>query len=147
MIMPENSEQLFEDYKIMLNRIDKKSYEVNMERFKTEYKDFFDSLFQFVKNSDDQEAAIKNASESFVNDIFNAFAVNGKIRGRKQEDLNFFMIYYVFPAILLKDDECATKICDGIRDAWNAKFKNTQINYTTYESLHDSFKTKILGLF
>ena len=38
--MPENSEQLFQDYKILLNRIDKKSYEVNMERFKTDYKDY-----------------------------------------------------------------------------------------------------------
>ena len=60
---------------------------------------------------------------------------------------NFFMIYYVFPAILLSDDECAPCLCDGIRDSWNARFANTNINYTTYNKLYSSFRNKIFGIF
>lgn len=145
--MEEKSNQLFEDMKLMLKKLKKASYESNMKKFQNDHGEFINAVVESVKNSDNTEKAIKEVSNSFVEDVFNAFAVNGKVGGRKQADLNFFMIYYVFPAILLTEEECATELCDGIKEAWNEKFPNTHIGYTTYEKLYESFRTKILGLF
>ena len=69
------------------------------------------------------------------------------MNGRTQADLNFFMIYYVFPAILLVENENVTLIADAIRDEWRKAFKNSQISYTDYESLLGSFREKIFGIF
>ena len=131
----------------MLRKLKKVSYEANMEKFRSEQGHFIDEMIHTVRDSDDKEAAAKSVGDDFANGIFEAFSKNGKINGRKQADMNFFMIYYVFPAILLSGDDHATLLCDGIRDAWNARFRDTNINYTDYDSLYNSFRNKIFGIF
>ena len=64
-----------------------------------------------------------------------------------QTDLNFFMIYYVFPAILLTEHDDAKLIADYLCSRWGEKFKNSKIQYTDYDSLYVSFREKIFGIF
>ena len=64
-----------------------------------------------------------------------------------QTDLNFFMIYYVFPAILLTEHDDAKLIADHLCSRWGEKFKNSKIQYTDYDSLYVSFREKIFGIF
>lgn len=143
----EHIELIFTDLELMLKKLKKASYEANMERFRNEQGHFIDGMIKTVKDAPDTEAAAGSVGNDFAEGIFTAFAKNGKINGRKQADMNFFMIYYVFPAILLTKEECATALCDGIKNAWNAKFRDTNINYTDYDSLYNSFRNKIFGIF
>ena len=76
------------------------------------------------------------------------FAKRGKISGRTQMDINLFMIYFVFPAILLTQSEYAGLLADAIRDEWRGRFKNSeQLSYTTYEEIYGTFQEKIFGMF
>ena len=145
--MPDNIELIFTDLEQMLKKLKKPSYEANMEKFRREQGHFIDGMIRFVKESEDKKTASAEIGKAFADDIFNAFSVRGKVPGRKQADMNFFMIYYVFPAILITNEECAGSLCDGIRDAWNAKFADTNINYTDYDTLYNSFRNKIFGIF
>ena len=131
----------------MLKKLKKLSYEENMKRFRKEQGHFIDEMISYVKSSSDTEAAAKEIGKVFSDGVFDAFSVNGRIKGRKQADLNFFMIYYVFPAILLTDEDCSAVICDSLRDEWNARFDDTYINYTTYDRLYSTFRNKIFGIF
>ncbi len=145
--MPEHSEQVFKDLEQMLRKLKKPTYEANMEKFRAEQGEFIDQMVQYVKNSEDTDDAIKKISNAFADDVFKAFSVKGRIGGRMQADMNFFMIYYVFPAILLTKADCAQGLCDGLRDAWNSRFRNTRINYTSYDRLYETFRNKIFGIF
>ena len=145
--MFENIDLIFTDLEQMLRKLKKPSYEENMKGFLAKQGHFIDEMIRCVKESDDTDTAAKAVGEEFADAVFNAFSVNGKIKGRKQADMNFFMIYYVFPAILLTNEECADNLCIGLRDAWNARFKDTNINYTDYDSLYNSFRNKIFGIF
>lgn len=145
--MFQNIELIFSDMELMMKKLKKLSYEANMEKFRSEQGHFIDEMVSYVKEAEDKEEACKKVGCDFAEGVFAAFNKNGKISGRKQADMNFFMVYYVFPAILLTEDENATGICDGVKEAWNARFKDTNISYTTYERLHSTFRNKIFGLF
>ncbi len=145
--MFDDIELIFTDLEQMLRKLKKVSYEANMKKFRDEQGHFIDEMITYVKDSEDKDAAVKKVGNDFADGIFNAFSVNGKINGRKQADMNFFMIYYVFPAILLTGEDCADSLCTGIKDAWNAKFKDTNISYTDYDTLYSSFRNKIFGIF
>ena len=115
--MPENIELIFTDLELMLRKLKKPSYEANMNRFRSEQGHFIDEMIRYVNDSDAPEKAVSEIGEMFADGMYSAFSVNGKMKGRKQADLNFFMIYYVFPAILLTNDGIAESLCDSIRDA------------------------------
>ncbi|MCR5733333.1 MAG: hypothetical protein K6G22_01890 [Lachnospiraceae bacterium] len=145
--MLDHIETIFNDLEYMLRKLKKASYEANMKRFRGEQGHFINEMIGYVKDAEDPEAAVSEIGRTFADGVFGAFSNKGKINGRRQADLNFFMIYYVFPAILLTDEPCADSLCTGIKDAWNGTFKDTNISYTTYQKLYDSFRTKIFGIF
>jgi len=143
----ENVEEIFTDLKLMLGKLGKASYEKNMVKFRQEHGHFIDEMIGYIKTAEDESSAINEVAATFVNGISEAFSVNGKIKGRQQADMNLYMIYYVFPAILLTDEECADKLCTGIKEKWNATFADTNISYTTYDKLYEAFREKIFGMF
>jgi len=144
--MLENIELIFTDLEQMLKKLKKASYEANMEKFRGEQGHFIDEMVRFVKESEDKDAASKQIGNDFAEGVKNAFSTGGKIKGRKQADMNFFMIYYVFPAILLTKEDCADTVCAGLKEAWNEKL-GQNIGYTDYDSLYSTFRNKIFGIF
>ena len=145
--MLDHVEVIFTDLEEMLRKLKKPSYEANMEKFRREHGHYIDEMTEYMKSSDDRNMRAETVGNTFADKVNYAFSKNGKIGGRKQADLNFFMIYYVFPAILLTNEDGAGMLCDAIRAAWNKKFKNTNINYTDYDTLYSSFRNKIFGIF
>ena len=144
--MPDHIELIFTDLQLMLRKLKKPSYQANMARFREEQGHFIDEMLDVIKGSDDEAEAIKTIGASFAEQTDEAFFAGRKRNGRKMADLHFFMIYYVFPAILLTEEECAYRFADGLRDAWNARF-DSNISYTTYDKLCDTFRNKIFGIF
>ena len=145
--MLEHVEVLFEDKSAMMRKLKKTNYEENMTKFRETYKGYLEEMLGAVSTAEDADEAAKVVGTVFADRVFDAFAVKGKVKGAEHADLNLFMIYYVFPAILLTEDPNATTLCDGLKTAWNGRFKNTNISYTDYETLSNSFRNKIFGIF
>lgn len=138
---------IYEDMKLMMRKLKKKSYEENTKIFKKNYGHYIDEIISYVAESEDKQEAIDELTTKYCNDVMEAYkGKKKKIQVGTMIDLNLYTIYYVFPAILLTNDENATAICDGLRDKWNTTFNQT-MNYTTYDTLYNSFNEKIFGIF
>ncbi|MCM1266620.1 MAG: hypothetical protein NC302_01835 [Bacteroidales bacterium] len=158
--MLEQAGSMFDDMEAMLNRIRKKVYEERMTYFCEKNAQLLAEMTGYVERAKEQseaetkeqvqrrdEAAAQSA-KAFVDAVEARFAGRGKISGRTQMDLNLFMIYYVFPAILLTESVCAEALADAVRDEWRARFGDGgQIDYASFAELNDSFRKKFLGLF
>lgn len=144
--MLESTEKLFCDMLDMMKRLKRAAYEKNMKQFREDNVGFFQELLQYMEQSSNKEAAANEIAKVFVQRVWEAFSNKGKIVSRTGADLDFFMIYYVFPAILLTKSPFAEQIAQAIRSEWNCRFcKN--ISYTTYDKLYQSFRDKIFGIF
>ena len=97
-------------------------------------------------DGDDPASAAKEIAEAFVEAVRSRYEVRGKIKGRIQADLNFFMIYYVFPAILKRGHAQAKLLADTLCETWGSSFKDSRIGYTDYDTLYRSFREKIFGI-
>lgn len=145
--MLDHMEQMFSTMPEMLKRLKKDTYERNMKEFRNRHGHYFLEIVQYVEESPDQQAAARELGEHFASTIWNTYQKRGKMAGRTQADLDFFMIYYVFPALLMTEHECAHVAADELCAAWRRQFKGSNISYTTYEDLLGGFRNKILGIF
>lgn len=147
--MLDHVETIFENMKPMMKKLKKASYQTNMELFLNKYGHFFREMTDFVDQSEDKESAAEKIATDFAGKIEKAYISpkKGRIEGVIQLDLNFFMIYYVFPAILKTEHPEAVLIADHIRDEWGNRFTDSRIQYTDYDSLYSSFREKIFGIF
>ena len=117
-----------------------------MKAFREKNNEFFFQLTDWLKG-ENKAAIAQKLSNSFVESVKQIFEKNGKIKGRLQADLNFFMIYYVFPAILMTQSDDAKLMADTLCETWGNSFKDAKIGYTDYDKLYESFKEKIFGIF
>lgn len=169
---------MFDDMEDMLNFIRKKVYGDRMDAFRRKNAQLLAEMVGFVEQAETQnevavqkEAEVQNKTEvqeeaevqtepegrkkaaaqvakAFADAVEARFAKRGKISSRRQMDINLFMIYYVFPAVLLTESACAVSVADALRDEWRGRFRDSaQLDYTTFEELNGSFRTKILGMF
>lgn len=144
--MLDHADMMFDNMKEMIENQQKSSYQKNMEIFREKNGHFFQKMIRYTEQSEDKGAAAREIADCITDAVKNRFSKRGKINSRTQVDLNLFMIYYVFPAILLTGSEDATLIADQIRDTWAARFKNSNIQYVDYDKLYGSFQKKILGI-
>jgi len=145
--MLENVGSMFDGMLDMMKKLKKASYEKNMEEFRERNGHFFREMIQYVEQKEDRTAAAKEVAVVFTDAVRERFSVRGRIRPRTQIDMNFFMIYYVFPAILLEESEADDLIAGSIRDEWEAKFKDSKIQYADYDRIYGAFREKIFGIF
>ena len=142
--MLDNILEMFENHNSMMGRLKKATYKKNMYDFRVNFGADFQNMLETIADSEDKEATAQSISEEFTNKVYDIYSTNGKMKAAKRADLSFFMIYYVFPAILLAQNEYSTLFCDHLRDTWNAKF-HEKIGYTDYDSLYDGFRDKLFG--
>ncbi len=155
---------MFDDMAGMLSRIRKKIYGERMAYFRQKNELILTEMVRFVEQAgvqkeaevqkeeeaqaQKQREAAAQVAKALADAVEARFAKRGKINGRIGMDINLMMIYYVFPAILLTESECAVPLADAIRDEWRGRFRDSgQIGYTTYEELSNTFQEKILGMF
>lgn len=145
--MLEHVESMFDGMSDMMKKLKKASYEKNMGTFREKNDHFFLEMIAYVEQAEDRDEAFLLIAQTYVNKVKDAFTMKGHIKSRKQVDLNFFMIYYVFPALLLTENEYADHIAKSICNLWGATFKDSKISYANYDKLYNSFREKIFGLF
>ena len=145
--MLEQVPQIFDNMDNMIRKLSKKSYEAHMDHFRREHGHYFYEMTYYVEESEDRDKAARELADDFTGKVRGAFEKNGKIKGTLQVDLNFFMVYYVFPAILLTKYECAELICQSLCDSWEKTFPGNKIGYTDYDKLYNAIREKIFGIF
>lgn len=147
--MLDNIATMFDDMKSMMKHLKKKNYETNMDQFLKKYGSYFAEMTQHLEATEQKDVAVKELANCFVSEVEKRFATGKKNRipSYVQADLNLFMIYYVFPGILKTEHENASMIADGICAKWGETFKDSKIGYTDYDTLYQSFKEKIFGIF
>jgi len=147
-IMLEQAGSMFDNMEAMMYRIKKKVYKERMALFQEKNGAILQEMTGFVEQAEDRPAAAGQVAKGLADAVEARFAKRGKINGRSQMDINLFMIYYVFPAILMTRSECAQPLADAIRDEWRVRFRDSaQLDYTTFEEISSTFQEKILGLF
>ena len=144
--MLDHAEMMFDGMKYMIQNLRKSSYKENMEIFREKNGHFFREMIHYMEQSTDKEVAAKEIADCITDIVKDNFSKKGKINSRTQADLNLFVIYYVFPAILLTESEDATLIADHIRDTWAATFKNSNIQYADYDRIYSGFQDRIFGI-
>lgn len=147
--MLESVESMFGNMDSMLKKLKKNSYEANMKTFRRDHGHYIQEMVGFVAQSEDKGQAAAAVGNEFTRKVKEAYQSpkSGKMKSYVQADLNFMMIYYVFPAILLTGHECAKTLADGLCTAWGEQFKEGQIQYTDYDTLYNAFREKIFGIF
>lgn len=145
--MIEGIELIFADMKAMLRKLKKKNYEQQMAVFRETHGHFFEEMDRLVRESDDKTQTAQEIANIFVEKVCEHYSKNGKMRGTMEIDLSMFMIYYVFPAILLLETEETVIIADALKHTWAEKFKNPNFSYTTYDRIYSNFREKIFGIF
>ena len=140
---------MFDNHQEMMKHLKKKSYEQNMKEFLGKYQHYFKEMTEYMDAAEDKEKAADEIGSCFTDAIEKRFAKGkkGKIVSYVQADLNMFMIYYVFPAVLKTGHADSKVLADGICNAWRTKFKGGQIGFTDYDTIYNSFREKIFGIF
>lgn len=145
--MLQGIETIFEDRDKMMAHLKKKKYEEYTKIFIQKYGHYFEEMTTYVEGADNKEEAAKEIGECLATAVKKTFTnKKGKIGARTQSDLNFFMIYYVFPTILGTESEDAKIIADGVCEVWKKSFADSNIGYTDYDTLYNSFREKIFGI-
>lgn len=142
-------ETMFDNMNGMMKKLKKKSYEENMKLFLNKNQHFFQEMTDYLDQANDHEKAAGEVAELFADTVETTFGrgAKQKIPSRTQADINFFLIYYVFPAILKTEHKDCRLIADSICKEWDRRFANSKIGYTDYDSLYQSFREKIFGIF
>lgn len=140
-------ETMFDNMKVMMQDIKKAEYEQYMREFRERNGHYFLEMTQYVQEAQDKEAAAKEIGSVLANAVKDRFSVRNKIKSHVQADLNLFAVYYVFPALLLMENEHSELIVQSICDVWGKTFKGSKIRYLDYNTIHDAFNEKILGIF
>lgn len=141
-------EIIFDDMKPMMKKLKKKNYKENMDGFLNRYGHYFHEMTTLTAEAEDKEKMAQEIAAAFVDSVEKKFASpkKGRVDGVVQLDLNFFMIYYVFPAILLTEHEDARLVADRVRDEWSRRFKESDIQYSDYDTIYSAFREKIFGI-
>lgn len=142
----QGAEKIFDGMQAMMKKLKKTSYEKNMQEFRERNGHYFSEMIAHLEQAEDKKQAAEEVAAVFVDRVEKHFSVKGKIKGRTQADLNFFMIYYTFPAILLTHCENAGQIAEAICCEWGERFKNSKIGYADYDKIYGAFRDKIFGL-
>lgn len=146
--MLEQAGAMFDNMEAMMYRLKKKAYRERMEQFREKNRVVLTEMTDFAGQANDRDEAAAQVAKALADAVETRFAKRGKISGRSQMDINLFMIYFVFPAILLTQSECAVPLADAIRDEWRGRFRDSaQLGYTTYEEISSTFQEKFLGIF
>ena len=145
--MLEQMPTLFDQYekKLVFSSHKRKTYEAYFETFCKEQGRLLSDMIDLMTAREDKEAAADEIAMCMVDAVREKYSKWGRVSVKRRTDLGFYLIYYVFPALLLKEEPEGKILADHIRDTWNREMKE-KISYADYETIRASFQDKLLGL-
>ncbi len=146
--MPEHMADMYDNMLKMLKKLKKPTYEKNSQDFRERNGHYFQQMTAYVAQAEDKKEAGYEIGRQLAREVRAAFASpRGKINSGTQANLNLYTIFYVFPTLLMTESEDAGMIADCICQEWAREFKGNNIRYTDYDTLYQSFRNKIFGIF
>ncbi len=137
---------LFRDRDMYLRKLKQTTYEENYEIFRDRYGSLItDAVNAAPDDADEGRSAMEETATDLAENILNEYGKKNKISPNTLLDLNFIMIYYIFP-YLLKSGEKGERFASVLKDKWNETL-HCNISYAPYEEIYAGFKKKLLGLF
>ena len=145
--MLEQMPALFDQYekKLVFSAHKRKTYEAYFEAFCKEHGKLLSEMNDLMSEREDKETAADEIAMCMVDAVNEKFRKWGRVSVKRRTDLGFYLIYYVFPALLLTEQPESKLLADHIRDTWNREMKE-KISYADYETIRASFQDKLLGL-
>ena len=145
--MLERMPSLFDQYekKLVFSAHKRKTYEAYFEAFCKEHGKLLSEMTDFMSEREDKETAADEIAMRMVDVVNEKYRKWGHVSAKRRTDLGFYLIYYVFPALLLTEHPDAKLLADHIRDVWNREMKE-KISYADYETIRQSFQDKLLGM-
>ncbi len=145
--MLEQMPSLFDQYekKLVFSSHKRKTYEAYFEAFCKEQGKLLSEMTDLLDTREDKDTAADEIAMCMVGAVNEKYRKWGRVSAKRRTDLGFYLIYYVFPAILLTEHPDAKLLADHIRDIWNREMKE-KISYADYETIRESFQDKLLGL-
>lgn len=149
---PEHMADMYVDIRKMLKKLKKPTYEKNFQEFREKNGYYFQQMTAYVDQAEDKKQAGYEIGRQLTKEVREAFALKkgragGRINSGTQADLNLYTIFYVFPTLLMTESKDAGMIADCICQEWAKEFKGNNIRYTDYDTLYQSFRNKIFGIF
>lgn len=146
--MLEGIESIFKNKEKMIGNLKRKSYAKNTEQFIAKNGHFFLEMKEYIERAESKEAAAQDIGECLAQAVKKKFSnKRGKMETCTQVDLNFFMIYYVFPTILELTGENAEILAEAVSSVWKKNFQSSDIRFVDYNTIYESFSDKIWGIF
>ena len=141
--------EVFSDHEVLMKRLKKNEYIKNMEVFRTKFALQLKNLLEYKGSGEGEDTDDRYSVP--VSQLYEKYSFLGKVGKLKTHDLSLFMVFYVFPAMLLvgKEEygpEETTAACDSLVAAWNNRF-GSDIKYIDYNTLIAGFNTKMFGIF
>lgn len=142
--------ELFDDYEILLQKFKKSEYIKNMDVYRNKYEEQLKTLIDAASDVNDPDAS-KDKYIEFSKQICKKYSFLNRLGKLKKQDLSLFMIYFIFPAMLLtgKDNDCderSKEACDRLLKAWNDTL-GVNIDYVDYNNILAGFNDKMFGIF
>lgn len=89
-------------------------------------------------------AKIDEIAAEFVKQSESIIKKNNKQPGsRVMLEYNMYAVMYVFPCILETGKTYSEELTKSITNKWNSSFKNTNLQYSDYETINSGFRRKL----
>ncbi len=144
--MLEGAGVMFEEMGYMLDRLKKKNYEDRMVLFRKKFRPVVLEMLELIRQAPDAKEAAQDVADQFLEIGCQKCKKWGKLRKSVKVDMGMYMIYFLFPSILLEEDEYGKQLCDAVRDNWRSRSENSVYEYGTYEEIYEGFKERLLGI-
>lgn len=139
--------ELFRERDIYLKKLKQANYEENYEIFRNRYGGLITDAINAMPEEDEEalKAAMSETAGDMAASILSEYGKRNKVSPNTLMDLNFMMIYYIFP-FLLKSGEKGESFAAVLKDKWNETL-GCNISYAPYEEIMAGFRKKLFGFF
>lgn len=149
--------RMYSEFDKYNSRFKMKTYMGAVEEFCADYKDMFVRMNEDIENvasacNEMEGDGIPNEIVSKIDEIAAEFVAesesiikkdNKQPGARVMLDYNMYAVMYVFPCILDTGRIYAEELTKTIVKKWNASFKNTNLQYSDYETINAGFRKKL----
>lgn len=138
--------EIFEERDRYLKRLNQSTYEENYRHFRDRYGHMLNEALEALKDDEDISKAMDETAVSLSELVWERYSKNGRMKNAVSMDINFVMIYYIFP-YLLEQTQCGgPEFAERLRLKWNEIHK-CNISYAPYDEIYRGFKKRLFGYF
>lgn len=143
--------ELFENREYYLQRFNKKQYAETFEEYEAVFRKFDKVCETYYEECGDVEKVCEKVADVICAYVLQLAAEqkfkNARSEAEWTEEINLFVVTYLFPAILECRNDYYKQLTKAIEKKWSKTFKGYKIKAGTFETINSGFQKKAFGLF